>query len=154
MDNSYSNSNNEGSVNSQESLYKVKNGFDHGSTTNSQPSSQISPNNATSPHNYQPFDHMMHDGYPGGYGDYSHYQPTSPHHQNSMPYQMPLPQQPLMPNKDDGGFYPPNGQTGGYTASNGDPYASVQKPRKRMDVLGTWRCVVGIGLIILESRAH
>uniref|UniRef100_A0A2P2HYG8 Hemicentin-1-like n=1 Tax=Hirondellea gigas TaxID=1518452 RepID=A0A2P2HYG8_9CRUS len=135
MDNSYSNSNNGGSVNSQDSLWQVKNGggntgYDQNNTA---PPPQMTP--GSDPRNYQ-YDPMLHGGYGiSGYGDYSHYPPSSPHqtpvpHQMQMPQQQQQQQQPLM-GKDDG-YYPPP-QQGGYLANSGDPYASVQKPRKRMD---------------------
>lgn len=141
MDNSYSNSNNGGSVNSQDSLWQVKNGgMNNGNydpNTNSAQPPQMTPG---SDPRYQ-YDPMVHGGYGiSGYGDYSHYPPSSPHqtpvpHQMQMaPHQMQMAphQQPLM-GKDD--YYPGVPQQNGYSA-NGDAYASVQKPRKRMDVVG------------------
>ncbi|KAF2362074.1 Immunoglobulin-like domain [Trinorchestia longiramus] len=135
MDNSYSNSNNGGSVNSQDSLWQVKNsGVNNGNydpNTNSAQPPQMTPG---SDPRYPQYDPMLHGGYGlSGYGDYSHYPPSSPH-QTPVPHQMQMPphQQPLM-GKDDNGYYPGvHQQNGGYTA-NGDAYASVQKPRKRMD---------------------
>lgn len=123
MDNSYSNSNNGGSVNSQDSLWQVKNGGYDPNTNASQPP-QMSPNPVN---RYYQYDPMMQEGYGmTGDGDYSHYPPANPH-QN--PVHM-APQPPMMGDKTDG-YYPVPTQ-GGYIA-NGDPYASVQKPRKRMD---------------------
>ena len=127
LDNSYSNSNNGGSVNSQDSLWQVKNGGFDPNSNGSQPP-QMSPVN--DPRNYQ-YDPMMHEGYGiTGYGDYSHYPPANPH-QN--PGHMGG-QTPLMGSDKTDGYYPVPTQ-GGYIA-NGDPYASVQKPRKRMDNMG------------------
>ena len=96
MDNSYSNSNNGGSVNSQDSLWQVKG---HGEPQMAPPE--------THPYQYDP---MVHGGYGiTGYDDYSHYPPSS--HQGGEEYPTPRVN---------------------YSA-NGDPYAAVHKPRKRMD---------------------
>ncbi|XP_063585108.1 hemicentin-2-like [Penaeus indicus] len=102
MDNSYSNSNNGGSVNSQDSLWQVKG---HGDP-------QMGSHMVQDPRSYQ-YDPMIHGGYGiSGYDDYSHYPPASHQGQGMM---------------ED---YP--GSRGNYMA-NGDPYAAVQKPRKRAD---------------------
>lgn len=106
MDNSYSNSNNGGSVNSQDSLWQVKG---HGDP-------QMGSHMVQDPRSYQ-YDPMIHGGYGiSGYDDYSHYPPASHQGQGMM---------------ED---YP--GSRGNYMA-NGDPYAAVQKPRKRADHMGT-----------------
>ncbi|KAA0198428.1 hypothetical protein HAZT_HAZT007763 [Hyalella azteca] len=131
MDNSYSNSNNGGSVNSQDSLWQVKNGGVNPGNydTNTTQPPQMTP--GSDPR--YPYDPMLHGGYGiSGYGDYSHYPPSSPH-QTPVPHQMQMAphQQPLM-GKDDNGYYPGVPQQNGYMA-NGDAYASVQKNRKRMD---------------------
>lgn len=108
MDNSYSNSNNGGSVNSQDSLWQVKG---HGDP---QMTGQMSPHMSQDPRTHQ-YDPMVHGGYGiSGYDDYSHYPPPAAHQGQGM---------------ED---YP--GSRGNYMA-NGDPYAAVNKPRKRADHL-------------------
>lgn len=105
MDNSYSNSNNGGSVNSQDSLWQVKG---HGDP---QMAGQMSPHMSQDPRAHQ-YDPMVHGGYGiTGYDDYSHYPPAGHQGQGMDDYQ---------------------GSRGNYMA-NGDPYAAVNKPRKRTD---------------------
>ncbi|KAK8741081.1 hypothetical protein OTU49_002485 [Cherax quadricarinatus] len=106
MDNSYSNSNNGGSVNSQDSLWQVKG---HGEA---QMTTHMAPHMAQDSRGYQ-YDPMVHGGYGiSGYDDYSHYPPTSYQGQGMV---------------DE---YP--GSRGNYV-TNGDPYAAVHKPRKRVE---------------------
>ncbi|XP_064112028.1 hemicentin-2-like isoform X2 [Macrobrachium nipponense] len=105
MDNSYSNSNNGGSVNSQDSLWQVKG---HGDP---QMAGQMSPHMSQDPRAHQ-YDPMVHGGYGiTGYDDYSHYPPVSHQGQGVEDYP---------------------GSRGNYMA-NGDPYAAVNKPRKRAE---------------------
>ncbi|CAL4088052.1 unnamed protein product [Meganyctiphanes norvegica] len=69
MDNSYSNSNNGGSVNSQDSLWQVK----------GQTNEPVM--NASDPRGYQQYDPVVHGGYGiTGYDDYSHYPPQQQAH--------------------------------------------------------------------------
>ncbi|XP_071537068.1 hemicentin-2 [Panulirus ornatus] len=106
MDNSYSNSNNGGSVNSQDSLWQVKGHGDPQMTTH------MAPHMSQDSRGYQ-YDPMVHGGYGiSGYDDYSHYPPAGYQGQGMV---------------DD---YP--GSRNNYVA-NGDPYAAVHKPRKRVD---------------------
>ncbi|XP_045128409.1 hemicentin-1-like isoform X1 [Portunus trituberculatus] len=106
MDNSYSNSNNGGSVNSQDSLWQVKGHGDPQMTTH------MSPHMSQDSRGYQ-YDPMVHGGYGiSGYDDYSHY-PASGYQGHSM--------------MED---YP--GSRTNY-AANGDPYNAVHKQRKRVD---------------------
>ncbi|XP_076065499.1 hemicentin protein echinoid [Oratosquilla oratoria] len=112
MDNSYSNSNNGGSVNSQDSLWQVK-GHHGGNGNDPQMGMGGGNGNPDSRHGYQ-YDPMLHGGYGvTGYDDYSHYPP--PQHQGPPQHHE---EYPMSRNN----YY-----------SNGDPYAAVNKPRRRMD---------------------
>ena len=105
---SYSNSNNGGSVNSQDSLWQLKLAQNGGGGVNG---NDHAGGGGTLPDRSYHYDPMTHGGY-GGFEDYSHYPPS---------------------NGDD---YL-NQQRNNYAvASNGDPYAAVHKNGKRMDHLG------------------
>ena len=112
---SYSNSNNGGSVNSQDSLWQLKmaqnGGVGGGGGMNvAEHQLGVGNGNGTLPDRSYHYDPMTHGGY-GGFEDYSHYPPS---------------------NGDD---Y--LNQRNNYAlASNGDPYAAVHKNGKRMDHLG------------------
>lgn len=112
MDNSYSNSNNGGSVNSQDSLWQVK-GHGDPQMTAAHMTPHMSPQDSRG---YQ-YDPMVHGGYGiSGYDDYSHY-PAAGYQGHSM--------------MED---YP--GARNNYS-SNNDPYnAAVHKQRKRVDHIG------------------
>lgn len=109
LDNSYSNSNNGGSVNSQDSLWQVK-GQGGGDPTHQAPPPSIPHHASPSPGQpYHQYDPMVHGGYGiTGYDDYAHYPPTG---------------------------YQDDYHRNNYTAAT-DPYAAVHKPRKRTDHLG------------------
>lgn len=119
---SYSNSNNGGSVNSQDSLWQLKlaqngaiNGADHqlGVGAGVGAGGAGGAGGGTLPDRTYHYDPMTHGGY-GGFEDYSHYPPS---------------------NGDD---YL-NQRNNYAVAGNGDPYAAVHKNGKRMDHLGTIR---------------
>lgn len=111
IENSYSNSNNGGSVNSQDSLWQVKMSAAAGNQTNLVPS-----------HNFverQPsygYDPLTHGGY-GAVDDYASYPhlTTTPSQHGDEYHNMRNSQN---PSRQD------------YCS---DPYASVQKPKKRID---------------------
>lgn len=110
---SYSNSNNGGSVNSQDSLWQLKLAQNGGGGVGGGGGAehQMAGNNGTllQDRSYH-YDPITHGGY-GGFEDYSHYPPS---------------------NGDD---Y--LNQRNNYAlAPNGDPYAAVHKNGKRMDHLG------------------
>ncbi|XP_059352307.1 uncharacterized protein LOC130693952 [Daphnia carinata] len=123
---SYSNSNNGGSVNSQDSLWQLKlasqnggvggvNGGDH----------QLG--NGTLPDRSYHYDPMTHGGY-GGFEDYSHYPPST------------------------GDDYMQRNNYGVVTA-NGDPYAAVHKNGKRMEHLeSTYHNVSGLPDPYMEAE--
>lgn len=113
MENSYSNSNNGGSVNSQESLWQMKmaagnsqnlvpqHGYDH--------QSQLQPT-----YGYDP---MTHGGYGAidDYAPYPHLTTTSSQHGDEYHHNM------------------RNSQNPSRQEYCSDPYAAVHKPKKRMD---------------------
>jgi echinoid protein len=106
---SYSNSNNGGSVNSQDSLWQLKLASQNGGVgVNGGADHQLG--NGTLPDRSYHYDPMTHGGY-GGFEDYSHYPPS---------------------NGDD--YLQRNNY--GVVAGNGDPYAAVHKNGKRMEHLG------------------
>lgn len=110
MDNSYSNSNNGGSVNSQDSLWQMK--------MASQGNNNVSNNGGNNDHHHRMadrggsygYDPLTHGGY-GGVDDYAPYPHTAAtEHDYHGPNNPPRPQD-----------------------YNSDPYAAVHKPKKRMD---------------------
>ncbi len=120
---SYSNSNNGGSVNSQDSLWQVKaNGDGHHGANNGVNNGVgngvngvghvAGVGNGVNPDRSYHYDPMTHGGY-GGFEDYSHYPPS-----------------------DD--YLNQRNQRADYAqAGQADPYAAVHKPQgKRMDHLG------------------
>lgn len=125
MENSYSNSNNGGSVNSQDSLWQMKMAAaasNNGSQTgipSVDPQSQFQhshPNLHTHGSTYG-YDPMSHGGY-GAVDDYAAY--------------------PQQPGDLDYGHHMNQGRNSANPsrqeyAPSGDPYAAVQKPRRRMD---------------------
>jgi echinoid protein len=110
---SYSNSNNGGSVNSQDSLWQLKlasqNGGGGVGVNGGGADHQLG--NGTLPDRSYHYDPMTHGGY-GGFEDYSHYPPS---------------------NGDD---YLQRNNYGVVAGGNGDPYAAVHKNGKRMEHLG------------------
>lgn len=126
LDTSYSNSNNGGSMNSQDSLWQAKNA---GADPNYCQPSQMS-NTHPEARNY-PYEPVMQDGYGmAGYGDYSHYPTHYPPPHDQMTHQVPV-QDPMTGDRLDG-LYPMQNPNA-YNTINGDQYASVQKPRQHMD---------------------
>lgn len=87
MDNSYSNSNNGGSVNSQDSLWQVK-GQQQQQQQQQHPDSNQThmqhPMDPTLDHrNGYQYNPMVHGGYGiSGYDDYAHYPPMGPQHED------------------------------------------------------------------------
>lgn len=110
MDNSYSNSNNGGSVNSQDSLWQLKMSAAASNSVNLIPS-----------HNFverQPsygYDPLTHGGY-GTVDDYAHYPP-----------------QLQTPSQHGGDDYMRQSQNPSRQDYCSDPYAAVHKPKKRLD---------------------
>lgn len=114
---SYSNSNNGGSVNSQDSLWQLKLASQNGGVggvNGAGADHQLGGGGGggTLPDRSYHYDPMTHGGY-GGFEDYSHYPPS---------------------NGDD--YMQRNNY--GVVTSNGDPYAAVHKNGKRMEHLGTF----------------
>jgi len=108
---SYSNSNNGGSVNSQDSLWQLKLAQNGGAPAD-QPNGVMAQQYGTvQPDRSYHYDPMTHGGY-GGFEDYSHYPPS---------------------NGGDQVDYHRNNYA---VTNNGDPYAAVHKNGKRMDHLG------------------
>lgn len=133
MENSYSNSNNGGSVNSQESLWQMKmaagnsqnlvpqHGYDH--------QSQLQPT-----YGYDPMTH-------GGYGAIDDYAPY-PHLTTSSQH-----------GGDEYHHNMRNSQNPSRQEYCSDPYAAVHKPKKRMDQhLGEW--VEGSPLTVTEEETN
>lgn len=128
MENSYSNSNNGGSVNSQDSLWQMKmaaaasnNGSQTGVPSVNDPQSQFQhshPNLHTHGSTYG-YDPLSHGGY-GAVDDYAAY--PQQHHTGEMDYGHHLNQGRNSANPSRQEYAP-----------SGDPYAAVQKPRRRMD---------------------
>lgn len=126
MENSYSNSNNGGSVNSQDSLWQMKmaaaasnNGSQTGVPSVNDPQSQFQhshPNLHTHGSTYG-YDPLSHGGY-GAVDDYAAY----PQQPSDMDYGHHLNQGRNSANPSRQEYAP-----------SGDPYAAVQKPRRRMD---------------------
>jgi echinoid protein len=120
MDNSYSNSNNGGSVNSQDSLWQMK----MAAGSNSGGGNSVPGTGGTPDHHHRSgvgggqygYDPLTH----GGYGTVDDYAPY-PHITSSpgdMDYQQRPPGGSVIPQRQDYGS---------------DPYAAVHKPKKRMD---------------------
>lgn len=114
IENNYSNSNNGGSVNSQDSLWQVKMSGAVGNQQNMMP---VSHNNYVEQPATYGYDPMTHGGY-GGVDDYA-----------------PYPQLTATPSQHGGDEYHNlrNSQNPSRQDYCSDPYASVQKPKKRID---------------------
>jgi echinoid protein len=111
---SYSNSNNGGSVNSQDSLWQLKLASQNGGVNGGGADHQLG--NVPDSRSYH-YDPMTHGGY-GGFEDYSHYPPS---------------------NGDD---YLQRNNYGVVAGGNGDPYAAVHKNGKRMEHLGMFSTLI------------
>jgi echinoid protein len=121
MDNSYSNSNNGGSVNSQDSLWQMKLAA---AGSNSGGGNSVPGTGGTPDHHHRSgvgggqygYDPLTHGGY-GAVDDYAPY-PHITSAPSDMDYQQRPPGGNVMPQRQDYGS---------------DPYAAVHKPKKRMD---------------------
>ncbi|XP_055680977.1 hemicentin-2-like isoform X1 [Lutzomyia longipalpis] len=111
MDNSYSNSNNGGSVNSQDSLWQMKMGAAAGNTANLVPSHNFVERQPS--YGYDPLTH-------GGYGAVDDYAPYP--HLTTTPSQ-----------HGDDYHNVRNSQNPSRQEYCSDPYAAVHKPKKRLD---------------------
>lgn len=140
IENSYSNSNNGGSVNSQDSLWQVKMSASAAAAANANQNPNIVPS-----HNYverQPsygYDPLTHGGY-GAVDDYAQYQ----HLQTA--------QNPHGVGVVVGDEYHNlrNSQNPSRQDYCSDSYASVQKPKKRVDQhLGEYNCPSTLLLLLL-----
>ncbi|XP_059352309.1 protein turtle homolog B-like [Daphnia carinata] len=123
---SYSNSNNGGSVNSQDSLWQLKLASQNGGVGGVNGGDHQLGNGALPDRSYH-YDPMTHGGY-GGFEDYSHYPPST------------------------GDDYMQRNNYGAVTA-NGDPYAAVHKNGKRMEHLeSTYHNVSGLPDPYMEAE--
>ncbi|KAM7353535.1 hemicentin protein echinoid isoform 1-T2 [Cochliomyia hominivorax] len=113
IENNYSNSNNGGSVNSQDSLWQVKMSGAAGNQQNMMP---VSHNNYVEQQATYGYDPLTHGGY-GGVDDYA-----------------PYPQLTATPSQHGDEYHNlRNSQNPSRQDYCSDPYASVQKPKKRVD---------------------
>lgn len=113
IENNYSNSNNGGSVNSQDSLWQVKMSGAAGNQPNMMP---VSHNNYVEQQPTYGYDPLTHGGY-GGVDDYA-----------------PYPQLTATPSQHGDEYHNlRNSQNPSRQDYCSDPYASVQKPKKRVD---------------------
>jgi len=133
MDNSYSNSNNGGSVNSQDSLWQMKLAA---AGSNSGGGNSVPGTGGTPDHHHRSgvgggqygYDPLTHGGY-GAVDDYAPY-PHITSAPGDMDYQQRPPGGNVIPQRQDYGS---------------DPYAAVHKPKKRMDQhIGKSETFVGV----------